>query len=102
MKHAFEAIVLILQVITGILEGIEGIVLPVLLVTLGPALWSYSLARAHHTAWAVVVASLWLASIGIFACDLLRKAFTAVSLFVFLAWIIALVAVYNEYLDRFQ
>jgi hypothetical protein len=89
MKRTLEAIV-------SMYEGVEYIVLPLLLVAIGPFVWFYWLASAHRTAWALTVALSWLASIGIVGYEVRRKAITAVSLFVFLVWLIVLMNVFES------
>ena len=89
MKRAIE-------VIGGIADGIE-LLLLCLLVVVGPFIWFYWLVKAHRFESALTVALFWLASTGIVGREVRRKAITAVSLFVFLVWLVALILVFRAH-----
>ena len=67
------------------------------LVAVGPLIWSYRLFAGDRIAGSAIVAILWLGSVGLIACEVRRKAITAVSLGVFLAWLIVLVWVFHDW-----
>jgi hypothetical protein len=91
MKRAIERI-------AGILAGVESIILPGLFVAVGPFIWFYRLMRANQTGQAVTVVLFWLASMSVVGYEVRRRAITALSLFVFLVWLVVLACVFGDHL----
>ena len=84
-----------IMLVLGILECLEMFVRPCLLVAFGPFLWMFWLARSHRVVPTITVGLFWLASVGLIACEVRRKAFTGVSLFIVLVWLVVLAFVFS-------
>src|SRR5262249_39247094 len=67
----------------------------------GPFIWMYWLAKSHRAAPAITVGLFWLVCVGIIACEVRRKAITAVSLFIFLVWLVVLAFVFSFHFGSF-
>ena len=82
-------------------EGAEAIefvvfaILAALLVAVSPVIWLYRLIASHHGAIATLVAVCWLGSVFAVAREVRNKAITAISLALFLAWLVVLAYVFH-------
>lgn len=80
-------------------EAIEFVVFAVLaglLVAIGPVIWFYRLLANNYGAVAAVVAVCWLGSVVAVTREVRSKAITALSLALFLAWLILLAYVFHD------
>ncbi len=92
-----------LELVGEAAEAVEFVVFAVLaglLVAIGPVIWVYRLLANHHGAAATVVAVCWLGSVVAIAREVRNKAITALSLALFLAWLILLAYVFHDSLFR--
>ncbi len=90
MKKAFD-------VVGGIGDTFQLLSL-IALVVVGPFVWMWQLVAAGRSGQFSIVVSLWLVSLAVIGWEVRRKAVTAVSLGVFLIWMVALAYVFHEHL----
>jgi hypothetical protein len=90
MKKAFN-------VVGGIGDTIQLLSL-IALVVIGPFVWMWQLVAGGRVGQFSIVVSLWLASLVVIGWEVRRKAVTAISLGVFLTWMVALAYVFHEHL----
>ena len=90
MKKAFN-------VVGGIGDTFQLLSL-IALVVAGPFIWMWQLVTGGRVGQFSIVVSLWLLSLAVIGWEVRRKAVTAVSLGVFLAWMVVLAYVFHDYL----
>ncbi len=93
MKRAFERIAALCEAV----EAVELMIFLGLLVTVGPFIWLHWIVMSDRSGFAIAVLVSWLASVGVIGFEVRRRAITAMSLFVFLAWIVILVFVFSDH-----
>jgi hypothetical protein len=87
IQFAFEALTAI--------EFIIYVVLAAALVLVGPGIWIYRLITADRMAPGIIVAMLWIVSVAAVIREVRRGAITALSLGIFLTWLVMLVYVFR-------
>lgn len=66
------------------------------LVAVGPFFWLWRLVSSERILAGAIVGLLWAVSVVIVACEVRRRAITAVSLGVILSWLVVLVYVFGD------
>jgi hypothetical protein len=85
--------------VAGVLVAIEFliyIIAATIIVAVGPFVWVYRLFTSERFPAAAIVTILWAVSVFILCREVKRRAITAVSLGVFLFWLILLVYVFRD------
>ncbi|MBI3413958.1 MAG: hypothetical protein HY043_01350 [Verrucomicrobia bacterium] len=70
----------------------------VALVVVGPFVWMWQLFAGGRFSQFAIVVAFWLLSLAVIGWEVRRKAITAVSLGVFLTWMVVLAFVFHGYL----
>lgn len=81
--------------VLGAIEFVAFALAAIGLVAVGPFIWCYRLFAGEHFVWAALVCICWLYSVAIVGFEVRRRAITAISFGVFLAWLVVLVWVFH-------